>query len=1045
MVKSPSQSILNPKCFKRIMLISGVCCLLFISGSFRAFASSDLISFSLGDLQQRSVSGRVVDASNTPMAGVNVLEKGTTNGVLTGADGRFSISVSSSSSVLSVSFIGYQSKEVVVGSQSSINVTLTEMVTGLDEVVVVGYGTQRKEAVTGSVATMSGDAIRDVPSSNITQALQGRISGVDMAQTSTRPGATMQIRIRGTRSLNASNDPLVVLDGIPFAGSIGDISTGDIRSIDILKDAAATAIYGSRGANGVILITTNKGLKGQKAKVTYNGYYGVKNIFAQYPMMDGPEFRALRTAANMYPIDGADEADTYNTNWQDLFYRKGAVTSHDVGVSGGTEKGNYNFGVGYLRDEAVIPGQDYSRFSFRGTLDQEIGKFFRFGFTTNNNYSITMGNNLMYGVLSLSPLANPYKEDGSWKRTIKMPLDEQWTYSRDIIENLGDKFIDQTKAYSSYNTIFTELKIPGIEGLKYRANIGANFRMSNGGQYTGQGIFALNATTVSTATVSNSLATNWAIENLLTYDRTFARKHQVNAVALYSAEQTLYNNSQVSAKDIPADALQFYNLGRAAGEFTIDPNNQGYQMSGLMSWMGRVMYSYDNRYMLSVTYRSDGSSRLAEGHKWHSYPAVSVGWNIANESFMKNITQINSLKLRVGYGETSNQSINPYATLGLLSTRPYNFGTLFSTGFYVSQLPNPNLGWEFSKTWNYGLDFAILKNRLSGTIEYYVTNTSDILLSLNLPSTSGVGSYTGNIGATQNKGWEVSLSGLILDNPGGFTWEAGINLYGNRNKLVALASGQPDDKTNWWFVGHPIDVIYDYENMGIWQEGDPYLNILEGAAGKPGMIKVKYTGEFNPDGTPTRLINSTDQQVISLEPKFQGGFNTRLAYKGFDLGIIAAFKSGGVLISTLYSSSGYLNLLTGRRGNVKVDYWTPENTGAKYPKPGGVYSGDNPKYGSTMGYFNGSYMKIRTISLGYNIDQNNWIRSAGIDKLRVYFTLQNPFVMFSPYNKETGLDPETNSYGNENQASPGYQRRLLTIGTNTPSTRNYLIGLNLTF
>lgn len=1047
MVKNPSRSILFKKCLKKIMLIFGFSSFLLIMGTVSLLAGSGLnVSFS-DYLQQIKVSGRVVDANNNPLLGVNVVEKGTTNGVMTGVDGTYTLTVASGNSTLTFSFIGYDPKEANVGNLTTVNMTLTESIFGLDEVVVVGYGTQRKEAVTGSVASMGGDKIRDVPSSNITQALQGRVSGVDMEQTSTKPGATMQIRIRGTRSLNASNDPLVVLDGIPFAGSIGDIAPSDIKSIDILKDAAATAIYGSRGANGVILITTNKGLKGQKAQFTYNGYYGVKSIFKQYPMMNGPEFRALRTAAGMYPIDGADESDSFNTNWQDLFYRTGAVTSHDLGVSSGTEKGNYNFGVGYYKDEAIVPGQDYSRFSFRGTLDQEIGKSFRFGFTTNNNYSITMGSNLgLYGVLSLSPLANPYNADGTWKRTIKMPLDEQWTYSKDIINNLGDGWIDQTKAYGSYNTIYGEIKIPGIEGLKYRANVGASFRMSNGGQYTGQGVFALNATTVSTATISNSLTTNWAIENLLTYDHTFAGKHQLNLVALYSAEQTLSNNSQVSAKDIPADALQFYNLGRAAGEFTIDPNLQGYQMSGLMSWMGRAMYSYDNRYMLSVTYRSDASSRLAEGHKWHSYPAVSVGWNIANESFMKDVKLINTLKLRVGYGETSNQSINPYATLGLLSTRPYNFGTLNATGFYVSQLPNPNLGWEFSKTWNYGLDFAILKNRLSGTVEYYVTNTSDILLSLNLPSTSGVASYTGNIGATQNKGWEVSLNGVILDNPGGFTWEVGINLYGNRNKLVALSSGQPDDKTNWWFVGHPIDVIYDYENIGIWQEGDQYLNILEGAAGKPGMIKVKYTGDYNPDGSPTRLINSSDQQIISLEPKFQGGFNTSVAYKGFDLGIIGAFKSGGVLISTLYSSSGYLNLLSGRRGNVKVDYWTPDNTGAKYPAPGasGVYSGDNPKYGSTMGYFDGSYMKIRTISLGYNVGQK-WINKAGIDKLRIYCTVQNPFVLFSPYNKETGLDPETNSYGNENQASPGYQRRLLTIGTNTPSTRNYMIGLNLTF
>src|SRR5450759_1068169 len=321
-----------------------------------------------------------------------------------------------------------------VGNRAQINVALEEELTALNEVVVVGYGTQRKEAVTGSVASIGGDKVRDIPSSNITQALQGRVSGVDMEQTSTKPGATMQIRIRGTRSLNAINDPLVVLDGIPFAGSISDITPTDIKSIDILKDAAATAIYGSRGANGVILITSNKGIKGQKSKVTYNGYYGVKSIFAQYPMMNGPEFRALRTASGMYPIDGTDESNDFSTNWQDLFYKPGAVTSHDLGVSGGTEKGNYNFGVGYYKDEAIVPGQNYSRFSFRGTLDQEIGKYFRFGFTTNNNYSISKGSNLnLYGVLSLSPLANPYNADGTWKRTIKMPLDEQWTYSKSII------------------------------------------------------------------------------------------------------------------------------------------------------------------------------------------------------------------------------------------------------------------------------------------------------------------------------------------------------------------------------------------------------------------------------------------------------------------------------------------------------------------------------------------------------------------------------------------------------------------------------------
>jgi TonB-dependent starch-binding outer membrane protein SusC len=1043
MVEKPTGSILRIKYFTKIILPLSACALFLLAGVLKTQASapSDVTYTSVD--QQKAIKGRVADAAGNPLPGVNVVEKGTINGAVTSSDGMFAITVSSAKSVLTFSFVGYITQDVTVGDQVTINVTLAETVTGLEEVVVIGYGTQRKEAVTGSVASISGNVLRDVPSANISQALQGRVSGVELSQTSTKPGATMQVRIRGTRSLNASNDPLVVVDGIPFAGSISDINPNDIKSLDILKDASATAIYGSRGANGVILITTNKGLVGQKARVTYNGYYGFKKVFAPYPMMDGPEFVALRKARGQY-TNGLDESDDVNTNWQDLFYRTGMVTSHNLGISGGTEKGNYSFGVGYDRDAAVIPLQDFSRYTIRGTLDQGVGKFFRFGFTSNNNYSINMGNSLgLYGVLSSSPIANPYNADGTWKRVIKMPLDNNWVETRETVEALGDKWIDQAKAFGSYNTLFGEVKIPGIAGLKYRVNIGLNFRMSNGGSYTGEGVFSDNATTVSTASISNSLTTNWAIENLLTYDRTFG-KHQVNVVGLYSAEQSMYNSSYVAAKDIPADAFQFYNLGRAAGEITINPDYQGYSMSGLMSWMGRVMYSYDNRYMLTASIRSDASSRLAEGHKWHNYPAVSVGWNIKNESFMKDITPINMLKLRVGFGQTSNQAIASYATLGGLSTRPYNFGTTNSVGYYVSQLPNTSLGWEYSKTWNFGLDFAILNNRLSGTIEYYVLNTKDILLSVNLPGTSGVSSYMANIGETQNKGLELTLNGVILNNLSGFTWDAGINVYANRNKLVALASGQTRDESNWWFVGYPIDCIYDYEKIGLWQEGDEYLTTYE-PGGNAGMIKVKYTGDYNADGSPVRQIGAADRQILSVEPKFQGGFNTRLAYKGFDLSAVGMFKHGGLLISTLYSASGYLNLMTGRRNNVKVDYWTTENTGAKYPNPAGIISGDNPKYGSTLGYFNASYLKIRTITLGYNFENFSWIKNSSISHLRLYVTVENPFVMFSPYHKESGMDPETNSYGNENAATVAYQRRLLTIGTNTPSTRNYLIGIDLTF
>ena len=1002
----------------------------------------------LSDLQQKIVRGVINDEKGNPVTGVTVAIKGTTRGTLTDLNGNFVLDNVDPQSTLVVSFIGYTSQEILVGDKAQINITLAQELTALSEVVVVGYGTQRREAVTGSVATMKGDELRDVPSANITQALQGRVSGVEMSQTDTKPGASMQIRIRGARSLTASNDPLIVLDGIPFSGTIGDIDLSAIKSLDILKDASATAIYGSRGANGVILITTNKGQKGQKAQISYNGYYGLKIVADKYPMMNGSEFAALRTAAGII-TNTLDESNDINTDWQNLLYKTGSVTSHDLSVSGGTDKGNYNFGVGYYKDEAVVPLQKYERYSMHGTVDQEIGKYFRVGFTMNSNYAVNNGNSLgaVGTALNSSPIANIYNADGTLKRTYLMATSgAQWVSTKSTLDALGDSYIDQTRAYSTYNNMYGEVKIPGIEGLKYRANIGLNYRQSSYGNYVGQGVFNGNASTISSGAITNSHTINWAIENLLTYDRVFAEKHTLDVVALYSSEQTTYNSSHVSATDIPSDAFQFYNLGLANIAPIVDPGQQSYWQSGLMSWMGRAMYSYDERYMLSLTYRSDASSRLAPGHQWHSYPAISAGWNISKESFMKNITVIDLLKLRVGYGQTSNQAVDPYKTLGLLSTQPYNFGpTTYSTGYYVSQLPNPSLGWEFSKTWNYGLDFSFLKNRLSGTLEYYSMNTDNVLLGVNLPSTSGVGSYTANIGKTQNKGWELSLNGVILNNINGFRWEAGINVYANRNKLVALASGQTADKGNWWFVGHPINVIYDYQKIGLWQADDQYQSILE-PGGNVGMIKVKYFGTYNADGSPTRAIGAADMVPISTEPNFEGGFNTSVAYKGFDLGVVGTFQNGGILNSMLYGSGSYLDNDNARsNNNVKIDYWTTDNTGAKFPKPGGI-GGDNPKYGSTLGYFDASYMKIKTISLGYNFTQR-WIKSAGIQNLRLYCTVQNPFVFFSPYKDQSGMDPETNSMGNQNAAVPlsGSLSRMLTIGVNTPETRNYLVGINLTF
>ena len=995
--------------------------------------------------QTRQATGHVTD-SQGPLIGATVMEKGTNNGTVTDFDGNFTLNVKPGATLV-ISYVGYESQEVKAGD--NVRVNLKEDGHVVNEVVVIGYGTQRREAVTGSVANIGGEKLNQIAASNAAQALQGRVAGVLMTQTSTKPGAEMQIRIRGQRSLSASNDPLIVLDGIPFMGQLSDINPADIKSMDILKDASATAIYGSRGANGVIIITTVKGSQGTPAKVTYNGYVSFKKPFKKYPMMDGPTFSKFRKYAGKYE-NSLDESDDINTDWQDLYYQTGVGYSHDVSVAGGTNGGSYSFGAGYYHDESVVPTEGYDRISVRGNFNQKVGEYFRFGLSTNNSYRKTQGINNIYAALSSSPISSPYDKDGNLKRFNTLPADQQIVITKDVVERDKDQWLSENRGIGSYNTLFAEVKCPWIEGLSYRVNVGLNIRTSKGGGFTGTGINSTNPTQINSGWVTNEQTRNWAVENLLTYDRVFAEKHNLNVVAMYSAEQTRWERTGGTAQEIPAEYFQYYALDKATGQANL--NNFGYNQSGLMSWMGRVMYSYDNKYMLSVAFRADASSRLAPGHKWHTYPAVSAGWNIAREEFMESTKNwLDNLKLRVGYGETSNQAINPYSTLGGLAIRNYNFGngTNYKAGYYVNSLPNPELGWEYSKTWNFGLDFSLFNGRLSGSFEYYIQKTNDILLNVKLPDTAGVSSYTGNIGNTENKGWEFSLNGIIIDNKNGWNWEAGINFYQNRNKLTKLATDDPDgrDEGNLWFVGYPIDVIYDYEYVGLYQAGEEAaMKILE-PGGNIGMIKVKYTGDYDANGLPTRAINADDRQIMSMEPDLVGGFNTTVGYKGFDLTVIGAFQIGGKLISAIHSSNGYLNMLTGRRNNLDVDYWTEENTGAKYPKPGGLQSGDNPKYGSTLGYFNAGYLKVRAITLGYNFENLKPVKDLGISRLRLYATVQNPFVLFSPYNNESGLDPETNSWSNENTAV-GYSfgsHRMPIVGYNTPSTRNFIFGLNVTF
>ncbi len=1022
---------------------------------------SCFLLISLVSFGQRTITGTIYDeGTNETLVGANVLIKGLSIGTVTDVDGNFKLEVPEGSNVLFISYTGYQSQEITLDDATNytINLSAGEI---LDEVVVIGYGVQRKESVTGSVVSLKGETLNQVQSANFQEALQGRAAGVDISTTSTRPGAAPQIRIRGVRSLSANNDPLIVLNGIPFSGGLSDINSNDIESIDILKDASATAIYGSRGANGVILITTKTGKKGQAPRINYDAYYGTKEVFAKYPLMNGPQLTQLRAdvAANndgvpIYGL-GGDEDLANDTDWQDLIYGSGMQTSHDLSIQGGGDKTTYNLGLGYFRETSVAPGDAFKRYSLRAQIDQEIGSLFRVGLNSVSNFNTTNEIVGIGGALSASPLLSPYGPDGNFLESVRLQTeaDDLWIPTRDEIDRIGEGRVNEQLDFGTYNNLYAEVKAPGIEGLKYRLNVGLNYRSSRDGNFTGQGVFNYNPLNPSSASYNSSITKDHVIEHQLIFDRTIARKHRVNVVGLYSAQRTEFDNIGLGVRNVPNELSLWYNLDAALSE-DITSYGTGFSVTGLLSYMGRVMYQYDDRYLFTATLRSDGSSRLADGNKWVTYPAVSLGWNIGNEAFMEDVEWINALKLRAGYGETSNQAVAPYSTQGRLSTVNYNFGSTFATGYSVNQLPNPNLGWEFSETYNYGLEFGLFDYRLSGTIEYYITKTNDILYGLALPSSSGVSSVTSNIGKTQNKGFEITLNGTIIDNPNGFSWDAGINLYKNTNEILSLATGEESNVGQLWFVGSPINVIYDYQYLGLWNESDPDFQHLEAfePGGNVGMIKVAYMGEFDENGAPVRAIGADDRVIIDPTPDFQGGFNTRLAYKNLDLTMVGTFQRGGILVSTLYSSNGYLNLLTGRRNNVDVDYWTPRNTGAKYPAPGGVQSSDNQKYASTLGYFDGTYLKVRALTLGYNFNPGV-LQRVKIDRLRLYATVQNPFVLFSPFNDESGLDPEVTNSGVDSNGNrqnvavntSNISRGIPTVGTNVPSTRTFLIGLNVSF
>lgn len=983
--------------------------------------------------QTLTVQGIVKDAKGEPIIGASVMQKGSKQGTISDMDGKFKLKTSPNATLV-FSYIGCKTEEVQVEGRTTISIILQENAANLDELVVVGYGTMKKSDVTGSVSNLGEATLKQVPVSNISQSMQGRIAGVSIQQTSTRPGQGSQIRIRGTRSLTASNDPLIIVDGIPFGGSFNDIAPDDIKQVDILKDASATAIYGSRGANGVILITTNRGKKDHTA-VSYNGYAGLGTVSRKYRVFNASEFMDYKRQpgnGETWPLLEQEQAGLdkgQNTDWQDLMYRTAMVQSHDLSVSGGVNMLSVGLGLGYYKETAVIPEQDFTRYSLRFNVDFKPKSWLKIGLNSQNAFGITNGENVspLYQMLATSPLVDPYNEDGTIRKQPHYPREDSYN----VLLYKNEDWKQERKRFNTLNSLYGEIQF--TSWLKWRTNIGLNYTHEDYGDfYASESFFKVGG--LSSASTSYTTSYNYAVENLLYFDYTIKNKHHIGATLMQSVEDSYYRYSSVGAQNMVADYMYYYNLGMSSGGITVNPKNQNYFRKVLLSYMGRVNYSFDSRYMATLTFRSDGSSVLSDGHKWHSYPAVALAWNIKNEKFMKHVNWLDQLKLRLGYGETSNQAVNPYSTWGKLSQNKYNFGTNYVYGYYMTSLANQNVGWEYTRSYNIGLDWSILNGRINGSFDAYLQKTRDLLLSQNLPSSSGVGgSILVNAGRTQNKGFEMVIHShnFVGKKRGDFTWDTDINFSLNRNKLEALTSGVTKDEGNGWFVGSPIDVIYDYKKIGIWQKSEAEEAAKYGS--EPGEIKIE---DYNKDGK----IDANDRYVTNkLEPTFSFGFTNHFTYKNFDMDVVTYGQVGGTLVSSLYQGQSYLNRLDGRRNQLKVNYWTETNPTNDFPK---VSQNHNYTYFSTLGYFNASYWKIQTITLGYTFPES-WTKKMHISNLRVYFSCNNVATLFSPYmNKVDGVDALATGYYAHENGGGSQPTRQLNVGLNTPPARQFLFGIN---
>ena len=1000
---------------------------------FLAFASV----CSVYGMAQNKVTGTIVDAMGEPVIGASVVVKGAGTGTVTDIDGNFTIDNVPENSKLEVSYVGYRTQTVT--ATGNMKLQLEEDKQLLDEIVVVGYGVQRKSDVTGALTRVGEKELNTKPVSNAFEALQGKAAGVDITS-SERPGEIGSILIRGRRSLNASSKPLYVVDGVPLqSGGIETLNPRDIESIDILKDASSTAIYGSRGANGVVLVTTKRGQEG-KTQLNYSGTVTFEKIIDKSPSMSASDYITWRrwakynsdpskfTPGNQptYVQDhdyfsddevawanvekGWDEnhqiwdgSKVTDTDWTDFVTRTGVTHEHNISARGGSKNVSGGVSFGYLNNKGTQKGQGYERYTLSATTDIQAKPWFKAGGSFNASYS-----EQKYGFSRLGQSSNSGPTDiyGAAKSILRyaLPYDGLGriidypggpTANTYTIMDEWNKSTDNRQVFRAIGSFYGQIDFGKIweplQGLQYKIQYGPDFEFYRRGYFIDQSSAARGG--------GNNLANRadrrrfaWTLDNMVLFNKEFG-EHNLGFTFLQSASRMNEEESGMGAERIPLASFKWNNMS------SVDISNSdnkpsmstGLTESALASYMARVNYSFRDRYLLTASARWDGSSVLAEGNKWDFFPSMALGWRMEQEKFLKGVKWIDQLKARFGVGVTGNSAVDAYGTLGVISSywMPFSKGNsqiLVTNEPYYSSgsnlMPNKNLKWEKTTQWNFGIDFSFLKGRIGGTLDLYTSTTKDLLMRMAVPSLSGYPAMMANIGKTSNKGLELTLN-LIPVMTKDFTWNSNFNFAWQKDKIEELANGKVDDIANGWFIGESIAIHYGYENAGLWQESDAEEMAKFNANGEnftAGCVRpVDQNGDYKIDGNDRVILGNQNPRVTM-------GWSNTFTWKGLELTIElqGRFK---YMVST--GGEGQFGMYQQR----EIDYWRPDNTGAEWQKP--VYStAGGDKYSGLLGFKNASFIKVRNLSLGYNLCKN-LCNKLGISAAKVYIQGKNLGMLYS--------------------------------------------------